>query len=842
MKIKTLSLGMALAVSQLMGFNANAAAGSEKYTVDVDVNIINAGGGILLSPNGDGNYLLWDFEKSGSSVYICPSPYIKGENYYDDVPTKSFAYTDSMHVQLKVDGNVVTTVVNGKEINKYTDTYNLLSNHQIGFYATNSNNERQNVRFDNVVVTATDSKGVTTTVLKEDFEGSDPHFDPTYVESVNGNHKLCLKPGIRNTLILTQITSDDDKNIVDVTYDPLADTWVCDDELGRTVETSDNGLALPGKGTIGMFYYVWHGQHGSETKDITKILAANPDNPAWGGVGEFHWGGEPALGYYKGGDSYIIAKHMQMLIDAGIDFYYFDVTNAFTYDDQVQSVMNEIDRRAALGLKWPKLVFTTHSACTSTVSRLYEKWYKDPKYDKYWFYWDGKPLILVNESEYNNWTSDIKDHFTARYSWAWETGENRWPWVANYPQQVGYKTLNKQKINEQIIVSTAQHPYSKIGKSFHNGVEPEFDKYGLCKETPQGLFFAEQWSQAHKMHPPVVMVTQWNEWMAQRFLIKSESEFGNIRPGATAKIGETYFVDVYNQEFSRDIEPSKEPLIRDNYYLQLIDNTRKYKGVRAIPVPNKSKTIDLNGSFDQWSDILPEFKDEPGDAMYVNSAATSKRATNDIVSAKVTKDNTNLYFYVKTKSDISAISASPDQYWLTLLLNADCNYKNGWSGYNYMVANDGSQMKLYTYDTAAKAWKAISEITYVVSGKEMMLTVPKSAVALTEDRDFDFKWIDNINKSTTDILDFISFGDCAPNNRFNYRYKGSKLASGVESVTTSKAVVLGYAEGGTIHTTAPAKIYNLGGAYIGTAANSLAVAPGVYFIVAGGNTQKVIVK
>ena len=61
--------------------------------------------------------------------------------------------------------------------------------------------------------------------------------------------------------------------------------------------------------------------------------------------------------------------------------------------------------------------------------------------------------------------------------------------------------------------------------------------------------------------------------------------------------------------------------------------------------------------------------------------------------------------------------------------------------------------------------------------KEMMLTVPKSAVALTEDRDFDFKWIDNINKSTTDILDFISFGDCAPNNRFNYRYKGSKVSS-----------------------------------------------------------------
>lgn len=842
MKIKSLSLGIALAVGQLWGFNAYAAAGSEKYTVDVDINIINAGGGILLSPNGDGNYLLWDFEKSGSSVYICPSPYIKGENYYDDIPTESFPYTNDMHVQLQVDGNVVTTIVNGKEIGKYTDTYNLLSNHQIGFYATNENNERQNVYFDNIKVTATEN-GVTKTVLEEDFEGSTSHFDQTYVAAVNGNNKLCLKPSIRSTIILTQINSDDDNNKVEVTYDPLADTWVCDDELGRTVETSDNGLALPkDNSNIGMFYYVWHGQHGSEVKDITKILQANPNNPSWGDVGQFHWGGEPAIGYYKGGDKYVIAKHMQMLMDAGVDFYYFDVTNAFTYDDQVQAVMDEIDRREALGLKWPKLVFATHSACTNTVSRLYEKWYKYPKYNKYWFFWEGKPLILVNEGEYKNWTSDIKDHFTARYSWAWETGENRWPWLANYPQQVGYKTVNKQKINEQIIISTAQHPYSKIGKSFHNGVQPAYDNYGLCKETPNGLFFAEQWSQAHKMHPPVLMITQWNEWMAQRFIINNEGELGNIRPGATAKIGETYFVDVYNQEFNRDIEPSKEPLIRDNYYMQLIDNTRKYKGVRAIPVPNMSKTIDINSSFDQWNDITPEFKDEPGDTKYTNDAATSKRQSNDIVSAKVTKDNNNLYFYVKTQGDISAISASADQYWMTLLINNDCNYKNGWSGYNYMVANDGSQMKLYSYDTSAKAWKAVSNVPFVVSGKEMMLTLPKSSVALTEDRDFDFKWIDNINKSTTDILDFISFGDCAPNNRFNYRYKGSKLISGVDGTLADKSTVLGYADGDAIHTNFPAKIYNLAGAYIGTAANTLAVAPGVYFIVAGGKTQKVIAK
>ena len=559
--------------------------------------------------------------------------------------------------------------------------------------------------------------------------------------------------------------------------DPQSDTWVCVDELGRNVASSDEGVSrtdIDEEAIIGMFYYVWHGQHGAETKDNTRLVAANPENPAFGGWNSFHWGGKPALGYYTGGTPYIVARHMQMLVDAGIDFYFFDVTNAFTYDDQVKVVMKEIDRRTSLGLRSPKLVFTTHSSSPQTVTSLYNTFYSKPTYDKYWFMWDGKPLILVESGTESSLTDEVKSRFTFRYSWAWDTGEKKWAWLANYPQDTGTKG---GKV-EQISVSAAQHPISRIGKSYHNGKEPEFDKYGLCKETPQGLYFQEQWTQAHKVHPPVVMITQWNEWMAQRFKIENSSQFGMVRPGATAKIGETYFVDVYNQEFSRDLEPSSESLIRDHYYLQLVSNVRQYRGVHQIPVPTVSRSIQVDGDFAQWEPIAADYRDEPGDVYYTSTTAQSsverQRSSNDIVLAKVTKDRDSLYFYVATRENMRQLINSNEKVrWMSLLLNTDLDYSNGWYGYDYMVSNENKEMKLFRY--ADDAWQALSPVRYRVEGSEMMLALSRAETGTEKDTDLDFKWIDNIEKATTDILYFVAKGEAAPNGRFNYRYKGSRL-------------------------------------------------------------------
>lgn len=577
------------------------------------------------------------------------------------------------------------------------------------------------------------------------------------------------------------------------TVDVMADTWVCNDGLNRVVASSDCDVSrtkVDSTAQVGMFYYLWHGQHGEEVKDITRLLEANPDNPRWGGAGQFHWGSKPALGYYAGGDRFIVAKHMQMLMDAGVDFYFFDVTNAFTYDAQVRVVMNEIDRRTKLGLKTPRLAFMVHSNSVATITALYNKWYASEKYDKYWFCWNGKPLILANASEWNSVPKNIRDRFTRRYSWAWEEGEDRWPWLAHAPQQLNYSNETGQKVYEQMTVGTAMHPCSNIGKSYQKGSQPPVDKYGLnASTTPRGLFLQEQFDQAIARHPKVLMITQWNEWMAQRFIVK-EGEQNLTRPGAREKkVGETYFVDVYNQEYSRDIEPSADPLIRDNYYLQMVSNLRKYRGVRKIPVPTECRTINMEHGFEQWADVQPEFFDEPGDVQFTSARAMQvdcrKRKSNDIVSAKVAKDGEYLYFYARVDGAIqNRYSSTSKETWMNVLINSDRVYSNGWEGYDYMIAGDQTQSHLYRYDADSLCWEKGPEVRQVVEGAEMMIAVCRTDVGLQDDVDFDFKWVDNTPAWTTEILDFISNGDCAPNGRFNYRYKGSQLETPTAIRTT----------------------------------------------------------
>ena len=94
-----------------------------------------------------------------------------------------------------------------------------------------------------------------------------------------------------------------------------------------------------------------------------------------------------------------------------------------------------------------------------------------------------------------------------------------------------------------------------------------------------------------------------------------------------------------------------------------------------------------------------------------------------------------------------------------------------------MISRDGSHYYLYTFNGETSTWEEGKEICWVKNGGKLMLSVAKGDVALESDVDFDFKWIDNTPRNTTEILDFLCNGDVAPNARFNYRYKGSKLVS-----------------------------------------------------------------
>ena len=72
-------------------------------------------------------------------------------------------------------------------------------------------------------------------------------------------------------------------------WDLESDTWVATDALGRHLPGYAECGGPKSDKTAGIFYFLWLGQHGTGGPyDITKLLAANPTNPAWGPVGDFH--------------------------------------------------------------------------------------------------------------------------------------------------------------------------------------------------------------------------------------------------------------------------------------------------------------------------------------------------------------------------------------------------------------------------------------------------------------------------------------------------------------------------------------------------------------------------
>ena len=139
---------------------------------------------------------------------------------------------------------------------------------------------------------------------------------------------------------------------------------------------------------------------------------------------------------------------------------------------------------------------------------------------------------------------------------------------------------------------------------------------------PPGYNFQEQWKRALELDPPFVMVTGWNEWIAGRF----------GEPG-----GPVVFVDQFDQEFSRDIEPMKGGH-GDNYYYQLVANVRRYKGVAPLPHASAPRTIDIDGGFEPWRDVAPEFPTTPATPCPATSTApaglhyANRTGRNDLVA------------------------------------------------------------------------------------------------------------------------------------------------------------------------------------------------------------------
>ena len=567
-----------------------------------------------------------------------------------------------------------------------------------------------------------------------------------------------------------------------------ADTWVATDALGRPVAIETRGGTIRKDRFVGIFYFIWQGAHGYDQHgkglsnegvmpkapsdtispyDISKLLAANPANPAYGPIHAFHHWGEPYFGYYLPDDEWVIRKHAQMLSDAGVDVLVLDITNAAIYQPQVTKLADVYRAMRREGKTTPSLTFIVNSKPEETVQRLYKAIYKPDLLGDLWFRWKGKPLLLCPPEAV---TPGIDSVFTTRQSWAWSTGQkwfadgkDKWTWVDHTPQSYGWHESKDKP--EQISVSLAEHPMSNIGRSFHDGKQPD------VKRSGEGLYLAEQWKRAHEVDPEFVFVTGWNEWVAMRFNNGAAKQM----LGKPIEKGETYFVDLYNAEYSRDAEPVKG-VFTDNYYYQLVDNIRKFKGSRPLPVAKTTHTVGIDGKFADWQAVKNTFADDAGDTFHrrhpgwgriTEYVDTSGR--NDIVESKVTSDAESVFFYVRTTNPLTAWNSSD---WMRLFIRVSNSQQPAWEGFQYVVNRTAKNSTTTTLERSKGGWnwENAGEVSYRTGRNELELRVSKKALGVTGNIfTLDFKWADN-SPADGDAMHWLDKGDTAPNARFRYRY------------------------------------------------------------------------
>ncbi|MHB1457313.1 MAG: hypothetical protein ACYC0V_10400 [Armatimonadota bacterium] len=568
--------------------------------------------------------------------------------------------------------------------------------------------------------------------------------------------------------------------------------------------------------------------------DVTKILAADPSarldgkHPLWT-EGSYHWG-EPEVGYFLSKDEYVIRKDMSMLADAGVDVLVMDVTNAVQYWDEWSVVFPIMEKMKAEGNKVPKFCFWAYNGPVITVvQNLYDRIYKEPKYKDLWFMWDGKPLMLYNgtptvdangggvqnpnphydasaatdknnphygdpdytEQFYKDYTKEVRNFFTLRdmwwgyYEWAGKRfigGEDCWSFGYDMgDERVSSLTPDQmvsthKGVKEEAAVTPGQHASSMIGKSWTRGKgEPELNEYDLPVPTyvpwlrktvdnPEayGIYFQQRWDEALKGNPQFLYLNDWNEWTAGKY---ESAEFMRRK-------NSYFFVDQYNAEFNRCIQPMKGGYT-DNYYMQMAQNIRKYKGASPIPELSGYKSIKVDGNFKEWKRTKVEYRDTIGDVFHRDNKGYGglhyKNASgrNDIITSKVAIDRDMVYFYAETNKPLTPHT---DPNWMLLFIDADKDHKTGWFGYDFLINKsviDDKTTTIMKYSSGA--WVESAKVDYRYAGKSLELAVPRKLLGLEGNAfTFDFHWADN----PADLVDPISLcvnGDSAPNRRFNYR-------------------------------------------------------------------------
>lgn len=529
---------------------------------------------------------------------------------------------------------------------------------------------------------------------------------------------------------------------------------------------------------VGMFYFLWHGEEskGSEL-NITQLLEEHPED-LWNIEGtdlspvlKFYYWDEPLFGYYRSDDRWVIAKHIEMLTAAGVDFLYLDATNGNPYLRSAKALFNVLLDFQARGWDAPKVVFYTNSRSIPTITTIYNEFYTDSKYDSIWYRPDGvRPMIIGNATveldkgeaalrdDYNYnpdpLSKEIEDLFDIRVS-QWPNAAYNYygfPWMEwSYPQPLHNGVMN---------VSLSQHPQIPFSDSIKDrsknwGRGYNFTtKENVAEDAQEGSNAQSQWDtvikQKDKIH--TVTVTGWNEWVALKLIME----------------GRVFFVDTMNEEFSRDIEMQKNGGYEDAFYLQLCDNIRRFKGEQDKIRPADSAIIDVQADISQWDNIRNSYV--AGTQRAYSRAAYSVAKTykysmesprNNIQEVKVTNAGDTLSFMVRCEKEITSADQTD---FMNIWIGTGKPSIKGWESYEYVLsANDGV---VYALDAEGKRTK-VAQGQVSVKGEYLQATLSLSDIGAPQDGVY-FKVTDGVE--VENIMQTYTDGKCVPMGRLSYYY------------------------------------------------------------------------
>lgn len=555
---------------------------------------------------------------------------------------------------------------------------------------------------------------------------------------------------------------------------------------------------------VGIYYFLWHGYHTKKVYDTSEILekyengiVGNPENPLWeidtsspvydadvSPNSAFHYWSEPLFGYYNSEDPWVARKHLELLSYADVDYLLLDYTNGYIYESATRVLIEAVLEMQAEGWKVPKIAFMLPidaTASQTAFDAVYEAYLSRPEYADAFFVADtalnpsGKPLVTGTLTEEASGAEKWNSIWYKPLQWPDRPyDDDALPWI-------DWDVRNNQHNHNGVMsVSIAQHvngvwssdPYLYPGKQYFRGrgwvSSDPLDNGADEQNVLEGTNFQYQWENVFASEEDVdmVVVTGWNEWIAQK-------QSTLVKPYHTSQ--RAVFVDSFNMAFSRDAEMMKGGYA-DNYYLQLVANIRRFKYGDADSGASESwaATINIFGGVSEWTGISDVYLDAAGETVvrdYIGVDPSVRyrddSARNDVVSLKFANDGENLYIRVETKSPVTAHEEG-DTTWMNVYLSVGGD--GGWENYDFLVNRSPSGQTTSIEKFDGDSLQRVGDAEYFVQANYIFYSVPLSVLGVSFSDEIGIKITDHI-EALSSVDNFYIKGECAPCGRLNYAYK-----------------------------------------------------------------------